>query len=162
MAYLIVALAMAAACVIETAWPAALFWRGERPEVLVAAVMTTAVAFGGGLGLGAGFFAALFRGPMAQEPWGGLFVAYMLVGLASGLLGHRLLVRRALAAAPGALVAALLFRVALMLFQPPAALGLWLMGTLHALVYTMLVAVPLHALVLGLQGGGYQSWTPWR
>jgi len=160
--YFLAALAMAAACVLEAAWPTPLFWAGERPEILVAAVMSTALAFGGRFGLVAGFFAALFRGALDQQPWGGLFVAYMFVGFASGLVGHRLLVRRALAAAPAALAAVLAFRLVLMLFQPPEAFGLWLRGSFHAIVYTMMVAVPLHALALLLQGGRYGPGTFWR
>jgi len=153
---------MAATCVVETVWPTALFWGGERPELLVAVVMTTAVAYGSRLGLVAGFMAAFWRGPLEHHAWGGLFVAYMAVGLLGGLVGHRLLVRRALAAAPAALVAAVLFRVLLLIFQPPSALGLWLLGTFHAVVYTMLLAVPLHALVLWAQGEVHHAWTPWR
>jgi hypothetical protein len=161
LSYVMVAVAMAAGCVIESVWPPPVFWGGERPEVLVAAVTTTGLVFGGHLGLVAGFFAALFRGALSREPWGGLFVAYMVVGLAGGVVGHRLLVRRALAAAPAALAAATIFRLVLMLFQPPAVLGLWALGTAHALLYTALVAVPIHALVLVFQGET-RTWARWR
>ena len=148
MSYIIAAIAVAIVAVVEAAWPQWLYWGGERPELMVAAAMSAGLILGWGAGVKTAFFAALYRGALEAEPWGGLFVAYMTIGLMAGTFGHRLLVRRASVAFPAALVATLLFRMLVMFFQPPGSLGLWLMGTLRASLYTAFFAVPIHAILL--------------
>ncbi len=148
MSYLVAAIAVAIVAIVEAAWPQWLYWGGERPELLMAAVMSAGLVLGAGAGVKAGFFAALYRGALEAQPWGGLFVAYIAVGLLAGTVGHRLLVRRASAAFPAAAASMVVFRVLLMFFQPPGSLGLWAAGTVRAALYTAVCAVPVHALVL--------------
>lgn len=153
---------MAVLTVLETAWPCPLFWGGERPELLVAGVTSAGVVFGAQWGLASGFFAAVFHGAMERQPWGALFLAYMLIGILAGTIGHRLLVRRALAAVPAVLATGAVFKVVVLVLQPPPAFGLWLAGAFHAIVYTMLAAIPVHGFALWLRGLAAQPWAPWR
>ena len=150
MSYLIAAVAIAIVAVIEAAWPQWLFWGGERPELLLAATMSAGLLLGWNAGVSAGFFSALFRGALQAEPWGGLFVSYMTIGLLAGTVGHRLLVRRSTTALPTAALAVALFRLLLLFFQPPASFGLWALGSLRAMLYTAVVAIALHAILLAV------------
>ena len=148
MSYLIAAITLAIVAAIEAAWPQWLYWGGERPEFLVAAVMSAGLLLGWSAGVKAAFFAAFYRGALEAQPWGGLFIAYLAIGLLAGTVGHRLLVRRASAAFAAALASVLVFRLLLMIFQPPGSLGLWFWGSLRACAYTAVFAVPLHAVLL--------------
>ncbi len=162
MGYLAVAVTTIMASVIESTWPVPLYWRGERPEVLVAAVLSAGAVFGARWGLTAGFFAALLRGALEHQPLGGLFIGYMAVGWAAGTVGYRLLVRRAVSAVPAAAICVVLFRFLVLICQPPASFVLWLAGTFFAAIYTMLAAIPIHALALWMFGLGQRAWAPWR
>ncbi|MBC7287807.1 MAG: hypothetical protein H5T86_07135 [Armatimonadetes bacterium] len=148
MSYLIAALLIAVIAVFEAAWPPWLYWGGERPELAVAAVMSAGLVLGAAAGLEAAFFAALYRGALEAQPWGGLFVGYFAVGLLAGTIGHKLLVRRALAAFLPAAIAVALFRLIILVFQPPSSLALWAAGTGRATVYTAVIGIVLHGLFL--------------
>jgi hypothetical protein len=162
LAYLAVIIATGCAAILETAWPQPLFWGGERPELMLATTMSLGLVFGLRWGMVGGFLAALWRGALLEEPWGGLFVAYGLVGVLAGSVGYRLLVRRTSAAWPTALLASALFRAVCAFFQPPPAFGLWLGGLARAALYTALLALPVHAFALWVDARLEQAQTRWR
>jgi LytS/YehU family sensor histidine kinase len=151
----------AVVCVLEAAWPSWLFWSGERPELLVALIVAVGLVGGGRWGVICGFFAALWRGAVGHEAYGGLFLAFMAVGIMNGAVGHQALTRRLLAAAGATALSVIVLRIVLMIVHGGGDVGLGAAGALRASIYTAVVGIPIYLLVVWVHETSTRASANW-
>lgn len=150
MIYLVYPILLILATAVERTWPGWLLVHEQGPQVVLAAVVAMALCAGPVAGCFGGFIGAILLGSMEDAWLGGMFIAYMGVGVVIGVLRGQLLAERMLVASLAALVAVPIAELIRLLFAAPPSPGPWLMQVIIAGPYTALAAAPIFAIVRGI------------
>jgi len=134
----------------ERTWPGWLLVHEQGPHLVLATVIAMALCAGPVAGCFGGLIGALLLGSIEDAWLGGMFIAYMGVGVVIGVLRGQLLAERMLVASLVALLAVPIAELIRVLFAAPPSPGPWLMQVIIAAPYTALAAAPVFAVVRGL------------
>ncbi len=133
---------------------------GMAPDLALVLVTLVGLFHGAEEGAWTGLVSALTVGALTSFPLGGLFVTYMGVGVAMGLLGQQIFSDRIPVLMLIVFVALLVARLVLLVFVPVPSFGAWVLATLLVALYSALAAAPLgwlarvvlHRPAMGLTG----------
>jgi hypothetical protein len=137
---LVVAVMLAAA---QVAWAPSGRALGLAPDLVLVLVVLVGLFHGPEEGAWSGLVGALAVAALTTFPLGGLFVAYMGVGMATGLLGQQIFSDRLPVLILIVLVAVLVAHLVQVIFVPAPSPGQWFLWTLLVGLYSALAAVPL-------------------
>jgi cell shape-determining protein MreD len=131
---------------IERTWPGWLLVYSQGPNLVIASVIAIGLCAGPVAGCFGGLIGGLLLGSVEGSWLGGVFVGYMTLGLAVGLMRGTLLAERAPVAALVTLAAVPLVEVIRLIFAAPPSPGPWLIETALSAPYSALLAMPIFAI----------------
>lgn len=137
---LVAALILVAA---QTAWVPGARMLGMAPDLALVLVTLVGLFHGAEEGAWTGLVCALAVGALTSFPLGGLFVTYMGVGIAMGLLGQQIFSDRIPVLMLIVFVTLLVARLMLLVFVPVPSFGAWALATLLVALYSALATAPL-------------------
>jgi len=137
---MILALLLAA---VQLAWAPAGRWEGLAPDLVLVLVVLVGLFRGPEEAAWTGLAGGLCLGALTSFPLGGLFVAYMGVGIATGMLGQQIFSDRLPLLMVIVFFAVWIARLIGLVFVPSPQFAGWLVTTLIVALYSALAGLPL-------------------